>query len=36
MGLISGRKAFLCPMPDGVTLPNTIQDLYADKTITVV
>jgi len=35
MGLISGRKAFQRPMADGVKLLNTIQDVYADKTITV-
>ena len=35
MGLISGRKAFQRPMADGVKLLNTIQDVYADKTISV-
>ncbi len=35
MGLISGRKAFQRPMPEGVKLLNIIQDVYADKTITV-
>ena len=35
MGLISGRKAFQRPMADGVKLLNTIQDVYADKSITV-
>jgi len=29
------RKAFQRPMPDGVKLLNTIQDVYADKTIAV-
>jgi len=35
MGLISGRKAFQRPMKDGVGLLNAIQDVYADKRITV-
>lgn len=35
MGLISGRKAFKCPMKDGVNLLNRIQDVYADDSITV-
>lgn len=35
MGLISGRKAFQKPMKDGVQLLNAIQDVYADKEITV-
>ena len=35
MGLISGRKAFQRPMAEGVKLLNTIQDVYADKTISV-
>jgi class I fructose-bisphosphate aldolase len=35
MGLISGRKAFQKPMKDGVELLNAIQDVYADKEITV-
>ncbi|HNA87817.1 MAG TPA: class I fructose-bisphosphate aldolase [Anaerolineales bacterium] len=34
-GLISGRKAFQRPMPEGVKLLNTIQDVYLDKSITV-
>ena len=34
-GLISGRKAFQRPMPEGVKLLNIIQDVYLDKTITV-
>lgn len=33
MGLISGRKAFQKPMPDGVKLLNAIQDVYLDKGI---
>ena len=35
MGLISGRKAFQRPMPDGVKLLHTIQDVYLDDTITI-
>lgn len=35
MGLISGRKAFQRPMAEGVKLLNIIQDVYADKGITV-
>jgi len=35
MALISGRKAFQRPMAEGVKLLNTIQDVYADKTISV-
>ena len=35
MGLISGRKAFQKPMKEGVALLQAIQDVYADKTITV-
>src|SRR6202051_646717 len=34
-GLISGRKAFPRPMADGVKLPNTIQDVYLSKDVTV-
>ncbi len=34
-GLISGRKAFQRPMPEGIKLLNAIQDVYLDKTITV-
>ena len=34
-GLISGRKAFQKPMTEGVSLLNTIQDVYLDKSITV-
>ena len=33
-GLIVGRKAFQRPMPDGVALLNTIQDVYLDESIT--
>jgi class I fructose-bisphosphate aldolase len=35
MGLISGRKAFQRPMTEGVKLLNLIQDVYAEKEITV-
>lgn len=34
-GLISGRKAFQKPMNEGVSLLNSIQDVYLDKTITI-
>ena len=35
MGLISGRKAFQRPMPDGITLLNAIQDVYLSPEITI-
>ena len=35
MGLISGRKAFQRPMPEGVELLNAVQDVYLDDSITV-
>jgi fructose-bisphosphate aldolase, class I len=35
MGLISGRKAFQRPMEEGVRLLHTIQDVYADRAITI-
>jgi len=35
MGLISGRKAFQRPMEEGVKLLNVIQDVYAEKEITI-
>lgn len=35
MGLISGRKAFQRPMPDGVKILNSIQDVYLAPEITV-
>jgi class I fructose-bisphosphate aldolase len=35
MGLISGRKAFQCPMKEGVALLNAIQDVYLSQEITV-
>jgi fructose-bisphosphate aldolase, class I len=34
-GLISGRKAFQRPMPEGVELLNAIQDVYLDADITL-
>ncbi len=34
-GLISGRKAFQRPMPEGVKLLNAIQDVYLSKDVTV-
>src|SRR5512144_352807 len=34
-GLISGRKAFQRPMPEGVKLLNAIQDVYLCKEVTV-
>ncbi len=34
-GLISGRKSFQKPFKDGVTLLNSIQDVYLEKQITV-
>lgn len=35
MGLISGRKAFQKPMTEGVSLLNSIQDVYLDNSITI-
>ena len=35
MGLISGRKAFQRPMPEGVAILNAIQDVYLDGSVTV-
>jgi class I fructose-bisphosphate aldolase len=35
MGLISGRKAFQRPMPEGVKLLHAVQDVYLDKSVTV-
>ena len=35
MGMISGRKAFQRPMADGVELLHAIQDVYADRSITI-
>jgi fructose-bisphosphate aldolase, class I len=34
-GLISGRKAFQKPMPEGVKILNAIQDVYIAKEVTV-
>ena len=34
-GLISGRKAFQKPMPEGIKILNAIQDVYLAKEITV-
>ena len=34
-GLISGRKAFQRPMPEGVALLNAIQDVYLDASVTI-
>jgi len=35
MGLITGRKAFMRPMDEGVKLLNLVQDVYLDESITV-
>jgi len=35
MGLISGRKAFQCPMSEGIELLNSIQDVYLSKKVTL-
>jgi class I fructose-bisphosphate aldolase len=35
MGLISGRKAFQRPLAEGVSLLNTIQDVYLNNDITI-
>ena len=35
LGLISGRKAFQRPMPDGISLLNAIQDVYLNPTVTI-
>jgi class I fructose-bisphosphate aldolase len=35
MGLISGRKAFQKPMPEGVKLLKAVQDVYLSKEITI-
>jgi len=35
MGLISGRKAFQKPLPDGIALLHAIQDVYLCKEVTV-
>ena len=35
MGLISGRKAFQRPMPEGVEILHAIQDVYLDPRVTI-
>ncbi|NCN06528.1 MAG: class I fructose-bisphosphate aldolase [Candidatus Pacebacteria bacterium] len=35
MGLISGRKAFMKPIKDGIELLNSIQDVYLEPKITI-
>lgn len=35
MGLIAGRKAFQCAMPDGVALLHEIQDVYLNRDVTI-
>jgi class I fructose-bisphosphate aldolase len=35
MGLISGRKAFQRPLPEGIRLLTAIQDVYLDNRITI-
>ena len=35
MGLISGRKAFQKPMPDGIALLHAIQDVYLSREVTL-
>jgi len=35
MGLIAGRKAFQCSMPDGISLLHDIQDVYLNRDITI-
>ncbi len=35
MGLISGRKAFQRPMPEGIALLNAIQDVYLAGEVTI-
>jgi class I fructose-bisphosphate aldolase len=35
MGLITGRKAFQRPMPEGVGLMNAVQDVYLSDEVTV-
>jgi class I fructose-bisphosphate aldolase len=34
-GLISGRKAFQKPMPEGVKILNAIQDVYLTPEVTI-
>jgi class I fructose-bisphosphate aldolase len=35
MGMISSRKAFRRPMPEGIDLLNAIQDVYLCEEVTV-
>jgi class I fructose-bisphosphate aldolase len=35
MGLISGRKAFQRPIPEGIRLLHAVQDVYLSPAITV-
>jgi class I fructose-bisphosphate aldolase len=35
MGLISGRKAFQCPLRDGIELLHAIQDVYLCPDVTI-
>jgi class I fructose-bisphosphate aldolase len=35
MGLISGRKAFQRPMPEGIELLNSIQDVYLSPEVSI-
>jgi class I fructose-bisphosphate aldolase len=35
MGLISGRKAFQKPLPEGIKILNAIQDVYLCKEVTI-
>ena len=35
MGLITGRKAFQRPTPEGVELLNAVQDVYLDDWVTL-
>ncbi len=35
MGLLAGRKAFQCPMEEGVALLHAVQDVYLNPAITV-
>ncbi len=35
MGLISGRKSFQRPMPEGIALLNAIQDVYLSPEVTI-
>jgi len=35
MGLISGRKAFQRPMPEGIALLNAIQDVYLSDAVSI-